>query len=270
MTSQWMGSRDYLHETVLSKIANLPQKTDKMFVRLSDGRIDYVANQQNPMTPWIFIKTCPHRHCQLWNGVYFPIFNLIPSFCRFCCWKVVIKPKTVESLFTLYDFLCHLNVNSKCGIDHRPTTEGPYAGFIYNDSLQLGREMYERVLLEMQDWFNLATFPDVFLKRGCTEMEMSLPSDCWDTVNKDQIELEQKLDEVFVKREDCGVQSDWLIQYKKSEFIRHAIEIGDKTWRRLVNDPSRYIPHTVHYETDESFKKTMSENGSEQALDQKM
>ena len=166
----------------------------------------------------------------------------------------------------MYDVFWRLGVNGKIGLDIREYTGQPYGGFIYNDSLAEGQQMLQKVRQALEDAFG-ENEPPSLLKRGCTEMELDTPSDQWDDVPREQLEKEQMLDEIFVKTEMTGSISPWLIEDKKHRFIRHAISIGDPTWKELVEDPSQYTPHTVCYDDRKTFWATMSPGGNARAFE---
>lgn len=267
MTAYWKKNKFTNRTDIINKIHDIVQKSPGLSIRVNDGRIDHQTDSQNINNPWLFTNISPVRHCELWNGIYFSYFGIIPSFCRFCCWKVVVKPRTVVELFKLREIQKQLGFNSKCGVDLREYNEGPYGGFFYNDSLKEGRETLKVVKKKLRKYFGFDA-PDCFLKRGCTEMEMKIPSDQWDYINEEHEEIEALLDEIFVKHESAGVQSDWQEKSKQYAWIRHAIKIGDTSWRRIVGEANvnKFIPHTVKYDSDDTFKNTKSKNGSEMAV----
>jgi len=262
----WKQDAYAKHPELIKKIHRLVEQAPMLFVRREDGRIDHKTEEQGLDSPWIFIRNDPTRHCHLWNAIYWNALGLMPTFCRFCCWKVVVKPQTVKDLFRLYKVFWNLGVNGKIGLDIRDYTEAIYAGFIYNDSKADGQEMLQKVRQALYEHFG-DHMPPSFLKRGCTEMELSVPSDQWDTVTPEELEKEEMLNEIFMKHEVIGGESPWMIEDRKSQFIKYAISVGDPTWRDLVEDPSQYVPHTVKYDDYETFQATMSPGGSEKAYE---
>ncbi len=267
MTAYWRDPNLWhSHSKLISKVKKVVADMPNMHVRPEDGRVG-VKGQQIPLdAPWIFAEMDPCRHCSLWNHVYFQQFGIIPSKCRFACWKVVTKPSTIVDLFTLLDLLKEHRFNGKCGLDIRDYTPDPYAGFLYADSLKQGQDLLQhwQSLLEQEIW--IGGKPDSFLKRGWTEVEQHKPSDQWDTVSDSELELENALDEIFVKEENVAASPQWLEQVRKKEWIQHAIRIGDLTWKQLVDDPMKWIPWTVRYDDEETFQQTMSPGGSRRAL----
>ncbi len=267
MTAYWPDfDSEMKRKDFLEKIAEFPVTQNGFFTRARDGRLDHSAKALPVQSPWIFLKSTNTRHCNLWNQVYFRHFNLIPSFCRFCCWKVVVKPPTVKELFKLEPIFKSSGETCKCGMDVREYTPDPWAGFMYTDSMMQGREKLKKIKGMIAEFFGKNHGWDCFLKRGCTEMEMAKPADQWDDVTEWEIEKEHLLDEMFVKREEEGHQSNWLKQQIRRRWIRRAIGIGDKTWREVVINPDKYLPHTVRFDNDKTFRATMSDKGSEEAI----
>ena len=266
MSFHWKPDAFAKYPKFIEQVRRVVDQSPGLFIRREDGRIAHNTHQQSLDSPWIFIRTDPIRHCQLWNAIYWSALGVLPSFCRFCCWKVVARPQTVRDLFDLYEVFWKLGVNGKVGLDIREYTGSPYGGFIYNDSLKEGQEMLQKVRQTLREHWLESRIP-TFLKRGCTEMELAVPSDQWDNVSQEQLEKEQMLNEIFVKTEMTGGASPWLIQDKKHRFIRHALSIGDSTWKELVEDPSSYVPHTVCYDDRETFEASMSPEGDARAYE---
>lgn len=262
MSTYWQGRLYDSQKSLVERAHAFANQHNNFYVRASDGRIAHGTEAQPTNTPWIFIQDSPKRHCEIWNQVYFQHFGLLPSFCRFCCWKIVLKPANVADLFKLEKLLDTFNLPSKCGMDLRDYSFWPWAGFIYNDSMRAGREVLQRIQESLKAWFGTYHTVDAFLKRGCTEMEWRLPSDQWDDVSEKAVELENRLDEIFVKDETSASQPEWLKQTIRNRWVKHAIAIGDKTWKQIVNEPADYVPYTVKYDTDGIFHGTMSPNGN--------
>ena len=220
-------------------------------------------------TPWIFVAQARKKWCGYWNHIYCNMFNVIPTACRFNCWKTVIKPRTVEELFKLYELLRALNVPSKCGADVRNYTYGPWGGYVYGDTLEEGRDYYARVRKGVDKIIS----PDVsvILKRGCTEMERLTPSDQWDIVPPEMLDLERRLHDLFEFEETNYFQSDHLKNEIKERWVRRAIEIGDPTARAVAemfsgdrNIWQRLVVHSLTYhESDprEALKRKRDKKG---------
>lgn len=213
--------------------------------------------------PWIFLNlNTRHKFCGIWNSIYCGRFHLIPSPCRFGCWKVVIKPKTLKELFVVYEVLKSLDLPSKCGMDLRDYTYGAWAGFIYADTLPEGRRYYQAIRELISDDIS------IILKRGCTEMERLKPSLLWDNFSQDDLFKEQQLNDVFEFSEMHFTQGEWLKARIKERWIRHAIAIGDTTAEEmavmLTKNPeiwNHLVVDSIKYQDVPEEKKENDDNG---------
>ena len=158
------------------------------YLRLEDGKVK-VRNISMPLgSPWVHVKHHIDLDCGLWNQVIFKgVVPRLPSGQQFVprgcqgCWKVVVKPRTLQQLFNLLNVQKMLGRPSKCGIEHRESVHGLYGGYFYNTSREGGLECYEAVKAAMLENEFLAPLVDevdglgkttrVILKRACTEME---------------------------------------------------------------------------------------------------
>lgn len=194
------------------------------------GRLEGVSPQGSKGTPWIFINY-GHRkkYCGLWNSIFCQTFNLIPTHCRVNCWKTVIKPRNVLELFECYNIMQTLDLPSKIGMDIRDYTYGAWSGYVYADSLAEGRK-YHKML---KDAVKPKRVP-IILKCGCTEMERIRPSTTWNVLEKSDLELEQRLNDIFQFSEIDFFQGAWLKHEIKERWIKRAIEIGDPTAREAA------------------------------------
>ena len=215
-----------------------------------DGRLISKDPQGSRNTPWVFVNYDNRKKfCSHWNGIYCLHFGLIPTYCRFSCWKTVVKPRNVKELFECYDIFRALDLPSKIGMDVRDYTFGPWAGFIYADSLVQGKEYYRRARKAIPEEV------PIILKRGCTEMERITPSDKWDKLSQRDIYLEEKLNDVFSFDETHFFQAAWLKNEVKERWIKRAIEIGDATVEEVAKaqcpDPeiwNKLVVHSVQYQ----------------------
>lgn len=249
----WQNPCDHDEEEITNKLSRLVE-TGQFYVQKGDGKLVRRDNGLAFAPPWIHFRTGTARHCAIWNQVYCQLFKLIPKECRHGCWKTVIKPRTVVELFELCNLMDYLDLPSKCGIDRRDYTPGPYAAFIYGDSMAEGREYYNIIKKHVAEHIS----PDVpiLLKRACTEMEQMLPSDQWDPMSDADKYLQKKLDDVFVFDSHYQTQAEWNRNMIKRMWLRHAMSIGDETWRDIAGEVEGFHPHVVHYQTDEAFEAT--------------
>ena len=223
-----------------------------------DGRLVPAKSQGAYNAPWIFANYGGrNKFCGWWNEYYCGHFKVIPSHCRFACWKTVIKPNNLRELFEVYEILRILDLPSKCGMDLRDYTYGAWAGFVYGDTLAIGRNycdlVRERVPLHIP----------VFVKRGCTEMERLVPSDKWDDLN-DHTEKEMILTDRFSFDEGSGMfrQGEWTKARIKERWLRHAIKIGDPTAQEVAERETgdskvweRLVVHSIKYYEPSKKKK---------------
>ena len=196
----------------------------------TSGRLVPKSPQGGRAIPWIFInQDARKKFCAFWNHVCTTHFNLIPTNCRMNCWKTVIKPRNVLELFEVYETMVALDLPSKVGMDMRNYTYGAWAGFVYADTLEEGREYYNR----LKDAVKPKRVP-IILKRGCTEMERLVSSDKWGTISEKDLELERRLCDLFEFSEPYFAQAAWLKVEIRERWIRRAIEIGDPTAREAA------------------------------------
>lgn len=192
---------------------------------------------------WIYFgyTHCGHD-CFLWHNVMFDFFDLVPKFCRFNCYKVVVAIKNVEALLKFHNFAnaipafteAHSPIHGKCGIDTRWFTDKAYDAFFYCNGLEEGREKHRLICKCINNYFKdgEAEFP-VILKRSCTEFERKYgPTDgkFWQNMSDEDIDLQQHLESIF-KSEALPVnQPDWM----KNKIFRHWLQFantfGDKSW----------------------------------------
>jgi len=179
--------------------------------------------------PWVFThQDSRKKFCTHWNNTYCITFNHIPTYCRFSCYKVVIKPRNVKETFEVHDIMLGINHPGKIGMDLRDYTYGAWAGFLYCDSLKEGREIWAIARERIPDEI------PVILKRGCTEMEKLVPSNLWDALSAPEIEFEERLNDIFSFDEVHFFQADWLISEIRERWIERAIQIGDPTARETA------------------------------------
>ena len=228
------------------------------------GRLTPANPKGGRAIPWVFThQDTRKKFCAHWNNVYCLTFNHIPTYCRFQCWKVVIKPRNLKETFLCHEIMVKMQHPGKIGMDLRNYTYGAWAGFFYNESLEQGREIY-KIAREL--------IPDeipVILKRGCTEMERMVPSPLWDNVSKEEVEFEERLNDIFSFDELNFSQADWLQSEIKERWIEYAIQIGDPTAREMAekysDDPNIWEKLTVnsitYHDSDprEDLRKALQE-----------
>ena len=203
-------------------------------------------------SPWKIHKQAPDRKCNLWHDIYFNKYNHMAKGCL-DCWKIVVKPQTLKELVQISNLQKTLDMPSKCGIDRRDYTDCLYSGYWYcplSGGLEEARELYKTIKKEVRKQVHGI---DIFLKRGCTEMELRRgPSDTWKFSEGDQ-QYEQLLDSVL--REECEIsegQSELLKVHIFTEWVRWAFKNGDKTWKEFCSVPLARPVVTYHDSNHES------------------
>jgi len=173
---------------------------------------------RSPNTPWIGTRGHKERQCGKWR-YFFNHWNFIPRGCRHC-WKVVWTGETLDQLFQILEIQGEDNLVSKCGIEIRPYTGklGYYQAFWYTDlngGLKGGRELWKKIVDRLAR-FPLVAGHDVFLKRGCTEMErMFHPSDSWDKLadagrwDMQEMLCSSVIPDVVAKHDEDGFCPEW-------------------------------------------------------------
>jgi hypothetical protein len=108
--------------------------------------------------------------------VAFNTYNIIPEYC-FGCYKVVIEPRNVVELFKLMALIDEISLPNdntrKCLVEVRPIIDGYYKGFVYCQDLSEGRDLLERMKMEVAE--GISEGVTVALKRGCTEYRVAYP-----------------------------------------------------------------------------------------------
>lgn len=231
----------------------------KYYVDLKDGKVYETAATQreqlaaaiSPDAPWVFQTRHAKLHC-LWNRDIVKTFNFIPKQCR-NCWKVVVKPRTVNELFLLERMQRGMidqnpECACKCGIDLRRHTPMPYAGFFYNQGFDNGVQRYKEVRMFVNEF--ISPDVDVSLKKGCTEDELQFgPSDKYE-LPKDAIRIEMLIDEFFVMIPCSHTQPGNVRQKIMRDWIVFAWSIGDPTASICFNDGEPLVAPSVTYHED--------------------
>ncbi len=221
--------------------------------------------------PWIhFGASTNGLNCHLWTRIMFQIFNLIPSFCRFNCHKVVTKPRNFKEMFQYYGLINAIPFNyghicpipGKCGIDRRDYTGVAYHGFCYADSLDRAQEYYDIVYKSIHDCMPDAIVDDIHLadtmiiKKACTEMEAQHPTtdSIWESMTPKEIDLEKRLSEIFCIESELTIQADWVKNNIVHTWLRFANMIGDSTATEMTGKD--FTVHAVTYHnTNDNIKK---------------
>lgn len=206
-------------------------------------------------TPWVYHKGDFRHNCFLWKQVTFHeiVEKHLPREKWFAplgcqeCFKVVVRPQTLEQLFALEQLQKRLDRPSKCGIEMRPSVFGNYGGYFYNRGVNEGLECWRLVKAAVAEDPLLGPTIPVILKRGCTEIEHGVgPSDKWG-ITPEQVELEQRLHELFVNDIPAIQQRDHFKQDVRQRWIEFAYDRGDVTAAKF-NEGKPLYPDYVTYQ----------------------
>ena len=215
-------------------------------------------------TPWIHVRHEPGFECGLWHQIIFNMISaqlppgerFVPRHCQ-NCWKVVVKPRTIEQLFNLLELEKALNRPSKCGIELRDSVPGLYGGYFYNHGKEAGLECYQTVYDAISIHPVLSPLLDeigddgkttrIILKRACTEFEHACgPSDKWEVTDK-QNKIED-LVERWVSLDDKDIpQPENLIWNIKRRWIEWAWRNGDPTYAKYTGGQPLYPPYVTYH-----------------------
>lgn len=235
------------------------------YLRDVDGKID-VAAHTGWDTPWHHVKHAHWADCGHWHKIIFDVVqeqlgtHWPPSECQHC-WKVVVRPKTLEQLFQLLALQQHLGLPAKCGIELRDSVGGLYGGYFYNRGLELGGQCYQFVRGQVNNWKGLGPEVEVFLKRACTEYELTCgPSDQW-IITQEQLEVEGLINQWVVRDNALRTQPPHVLASIHQRWIEWAYAHGDETYRLFTNGEPIYRPY-VQYQ-----KLTLEKNFLQKARD---
>jgi hypothetical protein len=201
------------------------------------------AKSMNYDGNWLFFgHNTAMRDCYLWHQVMFNYFDsLVPDFCRFRCWKVVVKTRNFRDAIGLHNAVCAgpqvagdlMPIQGKVGIDERWYTHGHFNGFIYCDGPEDAERkfLYIRKLVDtcIPDGKNI----DVIIKRSCTEFErMHGPTDgdFWKEMSPEDIDLQHRVEDMVQGMKGSSVQPDWVKNRIISRMVKWANSVGDTSW----------------------------------------
>ncbi len=229
-----------------------------------DGKLDFKNPAPSWDVPWHFTVQKGNLNCLLWSRLMFhnifkkipdSIINgqvWIPSGCQ-NCFKVVVRPQTLKQLFALVDLQKKLDIDAKCGVEHRAYVFGNYGGYFYNRGMEQGLETYNIVREAINEYPGLGPDVKVILKRACTEMEMANgPSDKWE-ISKEQVYIEDLIYSSLNIDNRIYRQTRAAIDYVHGRWIEYAYQWGDDTVFEYL-DPERpmYKPLvTYHHLSDQ-------------------
>jgi len=227
-------------------------------LRDEDGKICVTIPSLAYDTPWHHVMNDAFFDCQRWHSILFDLFSatmplkeaFVPSACQ-QCWKVVVRPQTLLSLFALLNLQKHMDMPSKCGIEVRSYVHGLYGGYFYNHTLELGLECYKMVRSKVNETPHLGENTPVVLKRACTEFEKRLGDSTKWRVTQKQLFIETIVNKWFVRDNTMRTQPQHIIANVHRAWIEWAYQNGDETYKAFTEGNPLYEPvKTYHHLAD--------------------
>lgn len=237
------------------------------YLRVEDGKakIRYIGLPKD--TPWVHVKHTTGFNCGLWNQITFKsvVPNLpsnqkfVPRHCQ-QCWKVVVKPRTLQQLFNLLEVQKKLDLPSKCGIETRESVPGLYGGYFYNKNHDAGLRCYDKVKIAMLKNEYLAPLINevdefkrttrIILKRACTEFEHLIGDSSKWGITPEQEFIEDMMDNYIVYENYSLVQPEHLVWNIKRRWIEFAWANGDPTYARYTGGKPLYPTYVTYHQSE--------------------
>ena len=222
-----------------------------------DGKLRRMDGGQAVDQPWIYQNLT--FQCVLWHKAFFELISgktMVHSHCQ-DCYKVVIRPRSVQELIALEQWQATLDVPCKCGIELREFVPALYGGYFYCRGVEEGRERYrevKRFAYEAAQAFGLPTEQamPVILKLGCSEFERAIgPSDKY-TVTEDQKRLEEWVTE-HIDFDPFGSwgHSEVLKESLRMSWLKWAHANGDMSYVSFMPDKQPFEKGFVTYHEEE-------------------
>jgi len=232
---------------------DIVEKLRPMFVSGSlyvrdDGKIAKNMKHQFE-SPWLFARTAPNRDCWFYMVIFRDTWKRIHSRCQ-SCWKVVVRPKTLEELMKLRNLQVELDMPAKCGIEVRDYVSGHYGGYFYADTMDEGKEIYRLVRERVSEEIS----PDtrVILKRGCTEFERDFGDSSKWSCDEYQLQIEKVLQEAFVQDVPYTPVPDYIVRHNMRQWVKWAYQNGDETYKLYTDGRPLIEPYVTYHEEAEN------------------
>lgn len=226
-------------------------RAGQLYLRLEDGKIDSPQPSMEWNIPWVFAEKAPERECVLWHRIMYGKFGMLPIWCRKNCWKIVVRPRTLEELFMLKELQEHTKVPSKCGVETRGTVFGNYGGYFYTNSKEEGLDRLDRVRAEVGN--HISPGIPVYLKLACTEFEHTFgPSTQYKEPTIQEHKNEDTIRGCFISLTFDSMQPKHLKDYICQKWIHFAWDRGDPT-ARMFNKNESLFPDIVKYEKEDDL-----------------
>lgn len=267
------GYRDLRRRDIIIMCYDL-LKQGVLRIRDADGKLEWKDPSMSWDGPWHHTVQKGNLNCILWSKIMFNVVFKkapqsmrngkvwVPSGCQ-SCWKVVARPKTIKQLFAMVDLQKALDLDAKCGLEHRAHVFGLYGGYWYTRSMEQGLQVYKIVRQALDENTLLGPDVDLILKRGCTEMEMEAgPSNEYE-LTQGQMEIEALVHSCFNIDVVKYQQSRMAIDYVHSRWIEYAYQWGDETvYEFLDPDYPMYKPLVTYHhmlEDDNGEKRSSTD-----------
>ena len=241
-----LDKNDYI--TKLRSILNAGYK-----LRAEDGRFIPGATSMSYNTPWVYTKAYPGYRCDIAHSVFWELLHHIPNQCR-KCYKVVVRPRTLEELFNLYELQEGMGVPCKCGMELRDTVHGLYGGYFYCKGLEEGKERYEQVRKLVDE--KLSTETIVILKRYCTEFELEgIPSDQTPDCTEEELIMEEQIYFLFPTVGASSQIPDHVKTHVMRRWIDYAYKNGDETYKLFTDGSPLFKPYVTYHRKEKGENK---------------
>lgn len=241
------------------------------YLRPEDGKIKARFVSLSGDTPWVHVRTIDGLDCAMWHQITFNAVSrllplgqaFVPRKCQ-SCWKVVVKPRTLQQLFNLYEVQKRLEMPCKCGIETRESVNGLYGGYFYNKSLEAGQQCYETVKQAMAGNEFLSPLLDevdengrttrIILKRACTEYEHLITDSSTWKITPAQEFIEDLIERYVVNDNLKLSQPEHIVWHIMRGWIDYAWKHGDETYARYTGGKPLF-PAYVTYHQPELIKE---------------
>lgn len=239
------------------------------YVVTPEGKIEPIIMKGSVRVgPWINVRPCPERHCELWTNIYFKYYRIISRNC-FNCFKVVARPSGFEEAKAMLELQRKMGYPSKTGIERRANSKhkGLYVSFWYCPlgDLDRAKELHKEIELRVKREFGIQKH--VILKRGCTEMEDAAgPSHEW-KFPEEQHFMEDLLDATWNLPKLLIVEPSVVITHTLRLWIEHSIRGRDKEVEPYTDGPSSLgvVPTTTYHDIDRLPQLPEFKKGDEDA-----
>lgn len=237
-----LDKKDYI-----TKVSDILKQGYK--IRVEDGKFVPGATAMGHGAPWVYTKTYPGYRCDIAHSVFWELLHHIPNQCR-KCYKVVVRPRTLEELFNLYELQEEMGVPCKCGMELRDTVNGLYGGYFYCKGVDEGRERYKQVRELVDERLSKET--PVILKRYCTEFELGgKPSNETPDCTEEELQMEEQIYFLFPSVGGSNVHPDHVKIHVMRRWIDYAYKNGDETYKLFTRGSPLYKPYVTYHNKGE-------------------